>query len=408
MAKNRYFFEKIKDIKPHDFVDLIIMLIALLICPFYKKAYSSAWLITDEPYEARDNGYHLFKYICQHHSEQKCFFAIKKSSKDYQKIKNIGSVIEFGSIQHWVAYFNCKYIISSQKSDGKPNGNLCVFLELVGIVHVKNVFLQHGITINNARWLYADRAKIDCFITSATPETSYIKQYFGYPKDTICETGLSRFDVLHDFVNKKNRILIMPTWRGWLILKSKRSDDIQSDFIKSEYLEKWTELLNSRRLEEYAKHYGLEIFFYPHRNMQQYLDRFSIINPLIKIASWKEYDVQELLMTSEMMITDYSSVFFDMVYMKKPVIFFQFDEKDFREHHYAKGWFDYHTTSFGKCCGTTNEVLDELERLIKDQYKVSQAYLQEHKNVFTFYDKNNSRRLYNCLINIDNQILQGK
>lgn len=44
-----------------------------------------------------------------------------------------------------------------------------------------------------------------------------------------------------------------------------------------------------------------------------------------------KYDVQQLLKESLLLITDYSSVFFDMMYMNKPVIFYQFDENQYRK-----------------------------------------------------------------------------
>lgn len=45
----------------------------------------------------------------------------------------------------------------------------------------------------------------------------------------------------------------------------------------------------------------------------------------IEIAKFKDYDVQQLLIELRILITDFSSVFFDFAYMKKPVIYYQFD-----------------------------------------------------------------------------------
>ena len=48
--------------------------------------------------------------------------------------------------------------------------------------------------------------------------------------------------------------------------------------------------------------------------------KFMMTMPIIP-ASWREYDVQDLLMRCSLLITDYSSVFFDAGYMEKPVIY---------------------------------------------------------------------------------------
>ena len=50
--------------------------------------------------------------------------------------------------------------------------------------------------------------------------------------------------------------------------------------------------------------------------MQRYISAFKGFDNTIEIANWKEFDVQELLKESALLITDYSSVYFDMIYRK--------------------------------------------------------------------------------------------
>ena len=379
-----------------DYLSVIPMITALILRPFYKNKYKDAWLICEEPAEARDNGYHFFKYMCEKQSQQKCFYAIKKKSVDYDKVKNLGETIEYGSVQHWLAYFICRYNISSQKG-GKPNAAVCSFMELSGRFHPHNIFLQHGVTINDVKWLYADKSMIEKFITSTVPEFEFISNKFGYPEGTVVLTGFPRFDALHNITVKNKQILIMPTWRYWFNLKSKKTKDIITDFSASDYLEKWLELLNSNELAELAEEYGLNIIFYLHRNMQKYVDRFSQARNGITIASWKDFDIQALLKESSIMITDYSSVFFDMVYMKKPVIFYQFDEEDYRKYQYPEGYFDYHNNPFGKAYECYKDVLKELDFYLKNGLKVGDTYMQEHSSVFKYWDENNSERIFSLL-----------
>ena len=61
----------------------------------------------------------------------------------------------------------------------------------------------------------------------------------------------------------------------------------------------------------------------------------------MKIISNPTVSYRELFNTSALMITDYSSVFFDFVYQKKPCIFYQFDKKDFFEKHNNEGEFKF-------------------------------------------------------------------
>ena len=101
-----------------------------------------------------------------------------------------------------------------------------------------------------------------------------------------------------------------------------------------------------------------------------------------------------------MMITDYSSVFFDMVYMKKPILFYQFDKKDFRKFQYDKGYFDYDNNLFGVSKNTLNDLLGALDSIVKNNFTVSHEYLKEHQRIFKYYDSDNSKRVYEALMEI--------
>ena len=112
MIKIGYLFDRIRDVKLSDYLSFFPMTAALIIKPFYRNKYVGTWLVCEEPGEARDNGYHFFKYMCEKQPQQKCFYAIKKSSVDVKKVQSLGEIIEYGSVQHWLAYFLCEYNIS--------------------------------------------------------------------------------------------------------------------------------------------------------------------------------------------------------------------------------------------------------------------------------------------------------
>lgn len=56
----------------------------------------------------------------------------------------------------------------------------------------------------------------------------------------------------------------------------------------------------------------------------------------------KEKSYRDAFAEGSMMITDYSSVAFEFAYLRKPIVYYQFDKKAFFEKHtYRKGYFDY-------------------------------------------------------------------
>lgn len=397
MISLSYFLTKVKDVKILDILSIFPMILALILSPFFKIKYKSVWLITEEKREARDNGYWFFKKMTEIHPEQKCIYAIDKKSVDYENVKNLGKVVQYGSLIHWILYFTCRYNISSQKG-GKPNAALCAFIELNNFYNAHNIFLQHGVTKDKVDWLQADRCKIQLFVTSAKPEFDYVNENFGYKKDVVKLLGFPRFDNLHKYSTIKNQIIIMPTWRNWLKLKSKQVYGVEADFYESEYMKKWIDFLECKELNALIENKKLKVIFYPHRNVQDFfLKIYSGIKTKVVLANWKEYNIQDLLKQSEMMITDYSSVFFDMIYMKKPVVFYQFDYEKFRKVQYQEGYFDYKKNDFGKSYENRNDVIDAIKNIIEKNYKVSEDFNNAHKKYFPLYDADNSERIFSEL-----------
>ncbi len=387
---------RLKFVRLRDYFAGVQFIFALPFAYILKFKRPHIWLVCEDKNEARDNGYYFFKYLREKQVQIDAVYAINKKSPDFLKVKDLGEVISYGSFTHWIYYLAAKYNISSQKS-GKPNAAICYFLEVYGIWHNKRVFLQHGVTINNCKWLHYNVTKMSCFICGAKPEYEYVRDNFGYPKGSVKYTGLARYDNLHESIVVKNRILIMPTWREWLQKNVVRdyvgNTENAEDFCHSEYFLRWNELLQDDDFNDYIKANKLEVIFYPHRNMQPYLNKFTTKNNCIKIASWKEYDVQDLLKSSQLLITDYSSVFFDFAYMKKPVIFYQFDECKYRKFQYEKGWFDYSNNPIGIKVTEINKLIDALKKTVDEIGKVN----YENDIIFPLHDTSNCKRIYDAI-----------
>ena len=100
--------------------------------------------------------------------------------------------------------------------------------------------------------------------------------------------------------------------------------------------------------------------------MQRYIKYFDTENENIVIADKENYDVQELLMDSKLLITDYSSIFFDFAYMKKPLIHYCFDKLS----HYKPGYFDFRKEGFGKVTSKEDEVIKLIDKYINDNFNL--------------------------------------
>ena len=130
---NHNIFERIRMIKSKDIIAIFKFLLAVFLVPFFYSKRKKTWLICEDEQEARDNGYWLYKYICENDKLQDVVYAIDYSSPDFNKVKDVGKTCKYGSINHWLYYLCGEYNISSQKG-GKPNAAVCYVLEIYGII----------------------------------------------------------------------------------------------------------------------------------------------------------------------------------------------------------------------------------------------------------------------------------
>ncbi len=390
--------EKFEMVKFHDILAGFTFLAAIPQAMMLRRKRPDLWLICEDEKEARDNGYWLYRYMRLQHPEQDCVYAIDEQSVDYNKVKDLGEVIPYGGYKHWVYYLAARKNISSQKG-GKPNAAICYVLEVFGLMKNKRAFLQHGITINDVPWLHYCNTKMSLFVCGAKKEYECIRDTFGYPENAVKYLGFTRFDGLHNFEVKKDQILVMPTWREWIATptsKSKELDNMAS-FTSTEYFQKWNTFLNSEKIGALLEKYQMQMVFFPHRNMQQYLSEFSTVSERMVIADWKKYDVQGLLKNSAFLITDYSSIFMDFAYMRKPMLYYQFDQEKFRRGQYNEGYFSYRKDGFGPFCETLDEVAENLETYMARGLQSDPVYLQREEDFFPLWDTDNCRRNYEAI-----------
>lgn len=71
-------------------------------------------------------------------------------------------------------------------------------------------------------------------------------------------------------------------------------------------------------------------------------------------------DISHLYLISDMLITDYSSVFFDYANLKRPMLFFVYDIENYRDR--LRGfYFDFEASAPGPLVKTTDEVIREIK-----------------------------------------------
>lgn len=365
------------------------------------------WLVAEKPSEARDNGAAFFRWVRQTHPEINCFYVIEKAGVDLEAVRPLGNVIYRNSLKHLWYYLAAENSISSQMAGAYPfevNSRYLKTIKALKNPEQKCIFLQHGITCRaiNIRSLFYSSGVHDLVVTSAEAERQFMIEYYSYPPENVANVGFCRFDRLKKRSGEKT-VLIMPTWRAWLSSAEKEtlSDREIAQFESSEFFKRYSMLLKDPLLLDMLERYGYKLVFYPHYRLQPFIASFSpCASENVIIAERERYDVQQLLLSSRLLITDYSSVFFDFAYMEKPELFCQFDAERFRDEHYQEGYFSYERDAFGPICRSESELLEQMERYLKNGCVPERKYLDRVDSFFTYRDENNCERTYEAILRL--------
>lgn len=365
------------------------------------------WLFNDRPINANDNAEYFFEYINKNHKEiaKVSYFVLSKKSNDINRIKEIGNVVIQNSLKHKFLYINSKYIFTSHLATNFFKPISFKFLKYYNdLIESKTIWLQHGITMNDieiaANKFNKQVAKV---VISANFEKDIFSQKkFFYSENDILSTGFPRHDKLtHE---KENIILIMPTWRSYLSGKilSNGLHAEKAGFNQSIFYKNYSELLSNEKLLTLLKEYNYKIKFILHPGFKQYNHYFNKFeNEYVEIVREQSFSYNQLFNKSSLLITDYSSVFFDFSYTLKPCLFFQFDKDDFYGQHYNKGIFDFEKMAPGKTSTTVSSLISDIEDLFKNNMETDIKFINRIKSMYAYTDNKNCERLFTEVIKND-------
>ena len=103
-----------------------------------------------------------------------------------------------------------------------------------------------------------------------------------------------------------------------------------------------------------------------------------------------------------MLITDYSSVCWDVYYLGKPVLFYQFDYDMYDQAHGS--YLDMEQELFGERYTEYEDLLLGIEKQIKNNFTEEQKYKELRNHYFTYIDNENSKRTYQYISSKSNLV----
>lgn len=375
-----------------------------LFCYFILKPYwdhKKLWLICEKYCTmAQDNGLYFFRYCMEHAPEKdrsRIFYVIDKKCPDYQAVKEYdANVIQFMSFKYMIYLSAAQYLISTDAIRhfyiwDSPNSIYKVLYQ----ARKNIVFLQHGVMgfkQCHRTFHKGGGNQMALFVVSSGYEQKIIHDYFGYDNEEIIITGLSRWDVLEDKSDPAHKeILLMPTWRSWL-------EDISEDqFKKSEYYQRYKAFLQDERLKTLLEKEDITLNFYIHPKFREHIRSFQVEDRHIRLIPFGTMPLNQLLMSCHMLITDYSSVSWDVYYQEKPVVFYPFDLETYEK--VQGSYMDYKKDVFGDLAWDQNQLVDLIGEYARNGFREKPEFSGRRDELLPYRDNDNSKRIYEYIAN---------
>ncbi|HWT27162.1 MAG TPA: CDP-glycerol glycerophosphotransferase family protein, partial [Mobilitalea sp.] len=249
----------------------------------------------------------------------------------------------------------CTYI---QTWHGTPLKKLALDMDSVFMAGEKGIeSYKNNFKLNTQTW--------DFLISQNHFSTQIFRRAFAFDKEML-EIGYPRNDVLFKNNNEKDItrlkeelglpldkriILYAPTWRD------------NEFYGKGRY--KFNPQLDFSMLMEALKEDTIMIVKY-HYLIADKVD-WSPYEGFIYSFD-KSFDISDLYLVSDMMITDYSSVMFDYSLLKRPMLFFCYDLEEYKDT--LRGfYFDFLEEAPGPVVLTSEDLLTGIKQYNADEYK---------------------------------------
>jgi CDP-glycerol glycerophosphotransferase (TagB/SpsB family) len=197
------------------------------------------------------------------------------------------------------------------------------------------------------------------FYVSSTTESKNFMSAFDIDSHSISVKGIPRNDVfsynshLKKETLKIKKVLYMPTHRN------QGDIDITSLLIDEK-----------KQVNQMLKQLDLVLYVKVHYYFSKKMSNINLSNIKLIHDEDGSLDIYDNINDYDVLITDFSSIFFDFLLSEKPIIMAPFDYE-----HYMKNdrelYYDYKDVSPGPICLSWKEVINELEALCANpsQYK---------------------------------------
>lgn len=269
-------------------------------------------------------------------------------------------------------------------------------------------FMDKGETEKRTESWHKNFNQCDIVLSSSNLYEVLLSSCIGIQKSKFVKTGFPRNDFLtmnkdvdkasiissfqDSHLNMETKILVyLPTFR-----LGHKKDKLEGKLRKGNIF--GFETFDTKELEKNLKDNNCVIIAKLHPMEEKILSNNDWVSDKVKLinSTWleeRQIDLYEVLRISDMLITDYSSVYFDYLLLNKPIIFMNDDLNQYRQN---RGLLlePYNFWTPGYKVGNQNEFIQAIVNSIKDPDLFTAERKQIKEMIIETEDTDNCKRLW--------------
>jgi len=329
----------------------------------------------------------IYEYMKETHPNYHMFWSVDKGSVRFFQEKGIPYIKRFSlkwliymaRAEYWITNSRMplwltkpKHTVYVQTWHGTPLKKLALDMNEVHMPGTNTEKYKKNFTKESAKW--------DFLLSPNAYSTEIFRRAFDFHK-TIIESGYPRNDYLYNYKREdvekikkqlnlpldKKVILYAPTWRDnqfYQVGKYKFNLRLDLDLMKEKLGEEYILLLRMHYL------------------VAESLDLSRYEGFAFDVS--KVQDIRELYVISDMLITDYSSVFFDYANLKRPMLFYVYDIGEYRD--VLRGfYFDIEKEAPGPLVYSTEEIVKKILQWKEQGFPLPASFQRFYEN-FCYLD----------------------
>ncbi|QST03108.1 CDP-glycerol glycerophosphotransferase family protein (plasmid) [Pontibacillus sp. ALD_SL1] len=317
----------------------------------------------------------IYEYMKKNHSNYKLVWSADRRFQEVFKEKGVPYAKRF-SLKWLFLMPRAKYWVTNSRFPlWFPKDERTVYLQTwhgtplkkLGI-DIDEVHMPGTTTEKYKQNFLKESSKWDYLISPNPYSSSIFKRAFGF-NGAMLETGYPRNDDLihrnteRDILEIKEKLGIDPNKRVLLYAPTWRDNEY---FSQGRY--KFSSTLNLQKMKE-ACGENTVLLLRAHYLVADSIDLRGLEGFVKDLSSYE--DIKDLYLVADVLLTDYSSVFFDYALLNRPILFFVPDLDHYRDT--LRGfYFPFEEEAPGPLFKHTEDVLKALDHL--DQYEVPQTF----------------------------------